>query len=120
MNKKGWETMPEWMVYSIFLFIVILVLLSAVVKIKDKRLHNLRIEARDYAFTRDAASVTPYEINYVYYSKKNDIEIKFNPENCLVQAKYKDDRTLPIPYFCGVDKDKDDAQIKLEVKEKKA
>lgn len=102
MNKRASKTMYEWTVDLVFILMVLIIFLSAAVKIKDTRLHNLRVEARDYAFTRDALSIYPNSFNYDYRIREN-IVLQVNKESCQIQSRYLDDPTKPVVFPCGKD-----------------
>ncbi len=112
MNKKGMEALAEWIVHLVLLLLVITTLLSVSYKIKDNKLHQLRVESRDFALTRDILTTSPYNLEYRYNPREN-ITLLFNEENCLVQAKYKDDPN-PLKYFCGIDNLNKLQQIELD------
>src|SRR3989344_2714431 len=89
MNKKG-ELIELPLVKIIDLFFIGLVIFSFLLiqfKVKDNTLHDLRIEAIDYAFTKDAVSISSGETSYIYKTKENiKLEIK---ENCQIETKTK-------------------------------
>lgn len=102
MNKKGIKKVGEWIIHLVLLLLVIVIFLSINSKIKDNRLHDLRVEARDFAFTRDAILSSPYSLDYKYVPREN-ITIILNEQGCLVQAKHKEAVT-PTTFYCGIDK----------------
>ncbi len=112
MNKKGVKILAEWIVHLVFLLLVIMIFTSVSFKIKDNKLHQLRVESRDFAFTRDILTISPYSLEYKYIPREN-VTLSFNEENCLVSAKYKDSST-PLSYSCGIDKLNTLQQIELD------
>ncbi len=102
MDKKGIVIVSEWIVQLVFLIIVILVFLSVNAKIKDNRLHDLRVETRDYAFTQDILLSSPYSLHYNYKVREN-ITLKINDSPCLIQGSYKEDSTPPVVFSCVTD-----------------
>ena len=75
--------------------------ISATRIIKDNKLHQLRVESRDYAFTIDSISSYTDELNYVYQPQEN-VTINFDKNKCIVETKHKD-VNRPIKFFCGSD-----------------
>ena len=103
MTKKAFELSLETLVKVIFVLFVLPVFISFNYKIRDDRLHKLRVETRDYAFTRNTILASPDNVNYNYKVREN-ITLSLNEEKCIISAKYKDDNTPPLKFFCGVDK----------------
>jgi len=102
MNKKG-ELIELPLVKIIDLFFIGLVIFSFLLiqfKVKDNTLHDLRIEAIDYAFTKDAVSISSGETSYIYKTKENiKLEIK---ENCQIETKTKLKKDfIPTKYYCS-------------------
>ena len=101
MNKKASITkVTQWIVHLVLLMMVISIFLGVILKLKDNKLHNLRVEAREYAFTRDTVLASPEQIRYKYLTKEK-ILLKINKERCLIQSFYKEHKdTTPVTYFC--------------------
>ena len=106
MNKKGMAIVSEWIVDLFFLLMVVVVLLGGITRLQDNKLHNLRVEARDYAFTHDASIITPYQLDY-NYKIKNDISLSINLDKCLIQTKYTNENTPPVVFSCLKDQNLD-------------
>lgn len=103
MKKKAEMQAPaKWIVELVFVLFLIIIFLSVTTKVKDDSLHNLRVEARDYAFTRDAIAISPSQLDYKYDLDPN-MTLTINQERCIVQTKYKNQRTLPTNFFCSKD-----------------
>src|SRR3989338_6012973 len=95
MNKKAsLEKMSEVIVH------LVIILFGAIIKIKDNKGHQLRVESMNYALLRDVISTTDEEVNYDYLLKEK-IELEINQENCVIQTKFKEDLTRPTSFTCN-------------------
>lgn len=103
MNKKGIGIIAEWIRDLILLMFVIAIFTSVVIKIKDDSLHNLRVEAIEYASARDALLTLPYQNEYNYKPRNENITISINTERCLIQTKYKEETRATTAFFCAKD-----------------
>ncbi len=101
MDKKGTiKKSGEIVVWLVFLLLVITIFLGAAYKIKDNRLHNARVEAREFSFVRDALDSSINKVHYLFRQNPN-ITININ-ENCRIQVKHKETLT-PVFFRCGKD-----------------
>ena len=98
MDKKGISIAADWFWKLALLIAVLIIFISVIGKVKDNNLHELRVEAREYAFTRDSLLTTSNSIVYNFKIKEN-ATIDVNPENCLIETKHKGD-SVPIRFFC--------------------
>ncbi len=98
MNKKAISTAADMFWKLAFLVMIIIVFMTFVTRVKDNNLHALRVEAREYAFTRDAILSSQNSIAYNFKLKEN-ISLSINPESCLVETKYIGD-SIPIRFLC--------------------
>ncbi len=101
MNKKGTiKKSGEIIVWLVFLLMVVVIFLGASYKIKDNRLHNTRVEIREFSFARDAADSSSNKMHYIFRQNPN-ITTKIN-ENCQIEAKHKETLS-PVFFRCGKD-----------------
>src|SRR3989338_6053490 len=101
MNKKAsLEKMSEVIVHLVLILLVLIILFGAIIKIKDNKGHQLRVESMNYALLRDVISTTDEEVNYDYLLKEK-IELEINQENCVIQTKFKEDLTRPTSFTCN-------------------
>gem|GEM_PF-6959146 len=89
----------QWLVHLVFLIMILLIFLSIITKIKDNKLHQLRVEVREYAFLRDTVLSSSNEILYSYTPKEN-ILLKINKEKCIIQAEFKNQQNVPVTFKC--------------------
>ena len=65
MNNKANFSLPaEWIIHLAMLLMVIAIFMGVIIKLYDNNLHVLKVEARDYAFTRDAVSMSQNKLFY--------------------------------------------------------
>ena len=98
------EQISEWFVHIVLLLVVIALFLGVGFKIKDSKLHNLRVESRDIAFTFDSISISPDNINY-NYQMRDKTDFSLDQNRCMIKTKHKEDTTTPTNFFCGISKD---------------
>ena len=86
MNKKGIsQDQLDWIKDLVFVALIALFFLAPQFKIKDNTLHNLNVEIRDYAITKDTASLAPGKLSYTYLANSN-ITISTG-DNCVIKGE---------------------------------
>ncbi len=99
MNKEGISQPMEWIVALFFIGLVIAFFLFINFAVKDNTAHNLKVEAIDYASTKDVVSISPDKIHFVY-TLKPGIIIN-SKEQCLIESKTEVQKYLPVKVQCS-------------------
>lgn len=100
MNKKAISIVADWIVELILLGLTIAIFITVVINLQDNHLHSLRVEAKEYAFTRDTIFTTPYPLNY-NFSLMENITLEINSNNCIIQTKYIGEYGSPVTFPCA-------------------
>ncbi len=99
MNKKGvTEEQLDWIKDLVFAVLIIIFFLAPQFKIKDNTFHNLNVEIRDYASTKDVASLSPGKLVYIYQSNPNITLSTTN--NCIIHGETT--AGVKLDYECSV------------------
>ena len=101
MNRKATVKIAgEFITWLVFLLMVISIFLGTANKIKDNRLHQMRVEAIDYSLVRAAVLSSPNKVDYKY-AQNSAIEMSVAENPCIIEAKIKEKNNVlhRIPCF---------------------
>lgn len=86
-----------------YIAIIIILLLGVTMKIRDTRIHDLRVSVRDAALTHDTILAAPGKVNYQLIFKQ-DIKVDLK-DNCIMQSSINGSYT-PERYNCAFSSEK--------------
>ena len=98
--KKGLLGLQlSWVFDLFFIALIIIIFLGINLKLQNDQTYALNLQARDYSYVKDVASISPEKIVFIY---KKNIQSEILEKNCQIDITSEAKELIPARYYCSI------------------